>query len=1585
MAEGTELRISINAAGAVKGARVFKRSSDAISKSARKAATSTNVLATSMNTAGQAASKLRGLLPGVGGALALGIAIKQLAGFESIMSTVGAVTKATSGQMVGLTATARTLGAQTQFSAIEAAEGMKFLGMAGFETSEIIAAIGPSLDLAKAGALGLGQAADIASNIMSTFGLNAEDMNVAVDALAATATNANTTVDMLGEAIKFVGPVAKSVGITLQDTAAYMGILGNAGLQASLGGTGLRIALMKMLKPSKEGAEALRDMGLSAAEVNPEMNKLEDVLRKFSKAGLNATDATTLFGARGAGAMLVLTRAAGGAVSEMDKMLKITRNSAGEAKRMAEIMGDNLTGKFKEVTSALSEMILQLGDAGLMGILVAITTTARDFIRGLIDMNSMLDEGTMAMEGAYLAGATLRDGLSALVDLVKFVAPWAAAAAALWGVQAAMVGIPALASAAVVKLITLNATLLTTASVAGVISGAFLLLGAAFVGFSIGTLLNKFEFIQVAGIKMVGFFLELAATFGTVFNKVEAILSHVAQTVDNSFFEMIASGKEWLASLPFVTDAYKDFQLKSAAAARANIKATGDLGAELEKMDSAYLNTIDGIKTSTKVLLEDSAAKNAAKDAGEGVVTALERQAKVAQLSTSAISIMNREYSSMESLQSAMTKVVTKLVEKQKVGILTNKELVTILKAVNLGYSTQDAVLNSLEKQTAKAASVFAKLKGEFEELRDKIDPVGAATRNYQKELKALDAQYKGGVIKTEKEYLKLRDMLTKSFDDGCKSVDALSSCLRSLVDELDPLSTLTADYDRDVKNLTDNQVLLTKEGHNVAEMLQKLEENYKKGTIEIQKNAGESPAWTAAWENAIKRIDDAFFDLWESAFDGFDSFLDSMKDALKTFAAQTLHNLFTKPLLDSVTGLFAEGGGGFMDGITSLFSGGSGSSSSGGIDLGAAGSIFSYGKDLWSGFTSGAGGSFSLSGGLDALIPDAISEGFSGFDKAAGAFFKEYAPGFSDTAVTGAQVYDPSSGALVDATAASVDWTQIGISMAAAFVGGQVGNVAGEGLFGKEANSSYGQTAGALIGGALAGPIGAFVGATIGSIADVAFGSENKRRNALNEIDFATGETIFSTNDGDSPGHGQKDTLAKMTDVLNLYADAIGGSDAKIKFGVTNKEDPFRLIFGEGRYEKFEDIDKFFAAAFDELLDGATELGPKFKMILKGFDGTIEEMFSFGAIMLDTRDIIEDGGLSLEKLKQEITEFETAGRSLTDTYQAQADVTLELARNFESTIDGAGELNASIRETQGVFSGLALEALSVSNSINQTITGMITNLVGATRTEADFMQQSLTNAQELFDEIATLSDPAKVEENVNQVISIWDDLYGRLMSGLNDQLQVSVALGDAARNAAEAIGDMFSNSIQSFTKDTLNDNQLQGYLQDEINATFAGLEALETPAEVESATSRINANMNELWGALPDEDKIRQLSNFTSFMQEVNDLAAVKLKDIEDEAGTDEANIRNMMQGLTDVYAEQLGLLNDAAQTRMDAILLGLSEAQQKVNDELGILLIQGSADMAAAGTSINEGARAFAAAAGAFNPQITVTVNQEGEVLAG
>lgn len=279
--------------------------------------------------------------------------------FESTMSRVAAVSGATSEELAKLSAQARELGATTVWSASDAAEGMTYLSMAGFNTQQMLKAMPGMLDLASAGAIDLATAADISSNILSGFGLEASEIGRVGDILTNTFTKSNTSMSTLGETMKYVAPIAASVGVNLETVSAMAGKLGDAGIQGSEAGTALRSVISRLVAPSAAGMEALNALGVSTTDTTGKLRAMPEILaelnQKMSKLPDNVRTAMTksIFETEAMSAAFVLMEQAGsGAIDEMIKTVSRT----GTAAEVAAKQNDNLIGDYKNLESAVEEL-----------------------------------------------------------------------------------------------------------------------------------------------------------------------------------------------------------------------------------------------------------------------------------------------------------------------------------------------------------------------------------------------------------------------------------------------------------------------------------------------------------------------------------------------------------------------------------------------------------------------------------------------------------------------------------------------------------------------------------------------------------------------------------------------------------------------------------------------------------------------------------------------------------------------------------------------------------------------------------------------------------------------------------------------------------------------------------------------------------------------------------------------------------------------------------------------------------------------------------------------------------------------------
>ncbi|MEQ2554882.1 phage tail tape measure protein [Lachnospira intestinalis] len=342
---------------------------------------------------------------GIGGVATA--AVKTTADFESAMSNVQAISGATGEDMNSLKEKAREMGAQTKFSATEAGEAMSYMAMAGWKTEEMMSGISGIMNLAAASGEDLATTSDIVTDALTAFGLTAQDTEKFVDTLAATATNSNTNVSLLGESFKYCAPVCGALGYSAEDTSIALGLMANCGIKATNAGTALRAILTNMAKPTDAVEAAMSELGVSLTDSEGKMLSLRDLMVNlrdgFGQSEISAEELTesmnqlqtayengettadeyeeaqkklieSAYGAEGAekarlAAMLAGKEGMSGLLAivnategDLDKLTTAIDNSKDSAQNMADIMNDNLKGQLTILKSQCQELAISIGE-----------------------------------------------------------------------------------------------------------------------------------------------------------------------------------------------------------------------------------------------------------------------------------------------------------------------------------------------------------------------------------------------------------------------------------------------------------------------------------------------------------------------------------------------------------------------------------------------------------------------------------------------------------------------------------------------------------------------------------------------------------------------------------------------------------------------------------------------------------------------------------------------------------------------------------------------------------------------------------------------------------------------------------------------------------------------------------------------------------------------------------------------------------------------------------------------------------------------------------------------------------------------
>ncbi|MFX0572871.1 phage tail tape measure protein [Bacillus pumilus] len=348
----------------------------------------------------------------VGGAVVagIGVSVKTAGDFEQAMAKVKSISGATGQDFQDLQNVALKLGETTKFTATEAADGLRYLAMAGFSVKDQIGSLPAVLNMAAAANVDMGVSADIVSNIMTGFGIASSDSTYAVDVLVKTMNTANTDLLQLGDAMKYVAPVSTALGFSFEETAAAVAKMSDAGIQGSMAGTALRAGMLRLANPVGRAAKVMQAYGIEVETADGKMKSLPDIIDHLnSKFGdLGQAEKTAAI------ASLVGTEAASGFVSllavgsdEIRRYTKALEESGGTAQKVADQQMDNLYGSFDKFTSALEGVGVKLGNEFLPHIRSVVDQGTK-----LVGVISQINPGVIAT-GFAMAGTSAAIALTA--------------------------------------------------------------------------------------------------------------------------------------------------------------------------------------------------------------------------------------------------------------------------------------------------------------------------------------------------------------------------------------------------------------------------------------------------------------------------------------------------------------------------------------------------------------------------------------------------------------------------------------------------------------------------------------------------------------------------------------------------------------------------------------------------------------------------------------------------------------------------------------------------------------------------------------------------------------------------------------------------------------------------------------------------------------------------------------------------------------------------------------------------------------------------------------------------------------------
>lgn len=316
-------------------------------------------------------------------AAGFGLATKKAADFEQQMSKVGAIAGSNKKELKALTDQAVDLGAKTSLSADEVASGMQELAALGFTTKDILKAMPGVISAAEASGADMATTATVMASSINAFGLEASESTHVADVLAEVANRSAADISDMGYALKYAGTPAKSLGASLEETAASIGIMTDSGLDGSQAGTTLRGALIRLAKPSEKASKQMEKLGINLEDSKGNFVGMPSLIGQFndSMEGMSKTqklaNISSIVGTESASGFLALMEAGPNKISKFTKSLE---ESDGASKKAADQMKDNLKGSLEQLGGAFESLAIVVG-----GLLAPALRKLANFISYLVD------------------------------------------------------------------------------------------------------------------------------------------------------------------------------------------------------------------------------------------------------------------------------------------------------------------------------------------------------------------------------------------------------------------------------------------------------------------------------------------------------------------------------------------------------------------------------------------------------------------------------------------------------------------------------------------------------------------------------------------------------------------------------------------------------------------------------------------------------------------------------------------------------------------------------------------------------------------------------------------------------------------------------------------------------------------------------------------------------------------------------------------------------------------------------------------------------------------------------------------------
>lgn len=336
--------------------------------------------------------------------------------FDSAMSQVAATMGLTTDQIGNLRDYALEMGANTAFSASEAAEALNYMALAGYDAQTSMEMLPTVLDLAAAGGIELARASDMVTDAQSALGLSLEETATLVDQMARTSSKSNTSVGQLGEAMLTVGGTARNLAGGTTELNTVLGLLADNGIKGAEGGTALRNVILSLTAPTDQAAKKMKELGLEVFDANGNMRPMEEIFTDLNDVLSDMTQGeqtqvlSEIFNKVDLKSVNALLNTN---VKRWRELSGEIKNADGAAKAMAETQLDNLAGDVTLFKSALEGAQITLSDA--------LTPALRSFVQmGTAELGKL--DKAFQMDGinglARQLGKSLGEAATMVLDAV---------------------------------------------------------------------------------------------------------------------------------------------------------------------------------------------------------------------------------------------------------------------------------------------------------------------------------------------------------------------------------------------------------------------------------------------------------------------------------------------------------------------------------------------------------------------------------------------------------------------------------------------------------------------------------------------------------------------------------------------------------------------------------------------------------------------------------------------------------------------------------------------------------------------------------------------------------------------------------------------------------------------------------------------------------------------------------------------------------------------------------------------------------------------------------------------------------------